>query len=62
MQVQNAVHLAALKKEEYVDSGIPVWTMDNIQDYEFSETGCLYHSEKFRELKSYSTVNGDITF
>jgi type I restriction enzyme S subunit len=42
-------------------SGIPVWVMDNIQNYEFDKTQCLFISdEKFRELGSYSTNNGDI--
>jgi type I restriction enzyme S subunit len=52
---------SALKKKEYVNSGIPVWTMDNIQDHEFSETGCLHITEeKFRKLEPYSAVKGDI--
>jgi len=52
---------SALKKHEYVDSGIPVWIMDNIRGNEFVETGCLYvTTEKFKKLESYSVEAGDI--
>lgn len=52
---------SALKKNEYTDSGIPVWTMDNIINGTFSEKNCLHISEKkFRELQAYSVENGDI--
>ena len=52
---------SALKKEEYVKQGIPVWIMDNIQDYNFNEIGCLYiYEEKYLDLTSYSASNGDI--
>ena len=52
---------SALKKEEYVKHGIPVWIMDNIQDYNFSEAGCLYISDnKYSDLTTYSAANGDI--
>ena len=53
---------SALKKDEYVDSGIPVWNMDNIDP-----TGRMLPpfrmwitSEKFKELSSYSVIDGDI--
>jgi type I restriction enzyme S subunit len=53
---------SALKKDEYVDSGIPVWNMDNIDP-----TGRMLlpfrmwiTEEKFKELSSYSVVDGDI--
>jgi type I restriction enzyme S subunit len=52
---------SALKKNEYIKGGVPVWTMDNIEENEFSKDGCLYISyEKFNELKSYSVESGDI--
>lgn len=52
---------SALKKEEYSKNGIPVWVMDNIQNSDFIEDGCLFISqEKFQELKGYETENGDI--
>lgn len=52
---------SALKKHEYTDSGIPVWTMDNIVNGKFSEKDCLYiNKEKHKELRSYSVENGDI--
>ena len=52
---------SALKKEEYVKDGIPVWIMDNIQDYNFNENGCLYINEdKYLDLTSYSALKGDI--
>lgn len=52
---------SALKKEEYIKNGIPVWVMDNIRNYDFDENGCLFINEKkYNELKSYSATNGDI--
>ncbi len=52
---------SALKKEEYVQNGVPVWTMDNIQDNKFIPDSCLYISKKkYEELKAYSTISGDI--
>lgn len=52
---------SALKKDEYIKSGIPVWIMDNIQDYDFNKEGCLFISEeKYNDLKSYSLSNGDV--
>ncbi|MDO9257468.1 MAG: restriction endonuclease subunit S [Bacteroidales bacterium] len=53
---------SALKKEEYTESGIPVWTMYNIlNDGHFVINGCLWISEKKHdELKNYNTINGDI--
>jgi type I restriction enzyme S subunit len=51
----------ALKKHEYVASGIPVWTMNNVYANEFTEEGCLYITpKKFEELAAYSVKNGDI--
>jgi len=52
---------SALKKNEYVDSGVPVWIMDNIVNNHFIEEGCLYITEeKFNQLNSYSVDEGDI--
>ncbi|MBU6172403.1 MAG: restriction endonuclease subunit S [Planctomycetes bacterium] len=52
----------ALKKEEYVPAGIPVWNMDNISD-----DGCLVPNirlwisqEKYEDLSSYSVKDGDV--
>ena len=53
---------SALKKNEYVKSGVPVWNMDNI-----SKDGRLQPhvnlwitNDKFEELKGYSVINGDV--
>jgi type I restriction enzyme S subunit len=47
---------SALKKDEYTSSGIPVWTMENIINDKFYQNNCLYiSSDKYLELKSYST-------
>lgn len=52
---------SALKKEEYVESGVPVWTMENIGESGFREHGCLYITDdKYRELAAYSIQSGDI--
>lgn len=53
---------SALKKDEYTESGIQVWTMDNIlKSGEFVENGCLFVSEiKHKELERYDARNGDI--
>ena len=52
---------SALKKQEYVPSGIPVWTMNNVGANEFVEEGCLYITpQKFEELAAYDAQNGDI--
>ncbi len=53
---------SALKKDELVDSGIPVWNMDNIDP-----SGRMVlpfrmwiTKEKYKELASYSAIDGDI--
>lgn len=52
---------SALKKHEYVATGIPVWTMNNVGANEFIEDGCLYITpQKFEELAAYDVQNGDI--
>ena len=53
---------SALKKEEFVDYGVPVWNMDNI-----SVSGQMVMPfrmwitpEKYRSLEAYSVINGDV--
>lgn len=53
---------SALKKDELVDSGIPVWNMDNIDP-----SGRMIlpfrmwiTKEKYKDLASYSVIDGDI--
>ncbi|WP_051229737.1 restriction endonuclease subunit S [Psychroserpens burtonensis] len=52
---------SALKKHEYVDCGIPVWTMYNIRHGGFDKNKCLFITvDKYNALKSYETKLGDI--
>lgn len=53
---------SALKKNEYTENGIPVWNMDNIsKTSEFNSKPNLFiTNEKFKDLKTYETLNGDI--
>lgn len=52
---------SALKRDEYIANGVPVWVMDNIVNFEFQEDRCLFIDKtKFRELNSYKVHNGDI--
>lgn len=52
---------SALKKGEYVDEGVPVWTMDNIVGFSFDPSACLYiTSEKYADLTHYAVNDGDI--
>ncbi len=52
---------SALKKDEYVSSGIPVWTVDCVGANEFREDKCFYITpQKYEELKAYTVRNGDI--
>ncbi|MFO7556803.1 MAG: restriction endonuclease subunit S [Desulfobacterales bacterium] len=53
---------SALKKEEYVKSGVPVWNMDNIsKDGKLQPDVKLWITDdKFEKLKGYSTINGDV--
>lgn len=53
---------SALKKDELVDEGIPVWNMDNI-----TKSGQMIlpfkmwiTPQKYEELEAYSVLNGDI--
>lgn len=52
---------SALKKREYVETGIPVWTMKNIGDEGFRPEGSLFVTpEKASELSAYSVRRGDL--
>ena len=53
---------SALKKDEYTESGIPIWGMDNITlSGEFIDAPSQWVSEeKYRELESYSLCPGDV--
>ncbi len=53
---------SALKKHEYLDSGIPVWNMDNITlNGKFIDDPHLWITkEKFNALKAYNVFPGDI--
>lgn len=53
---------SALKKDEYIELGVPVWNMDNIsKDGKFNSIPNLFISEeKYGELVNYSTYNNDI--
>jgi type I restriction enzyme S subunit len=51
----------ALKRHEYVASGVPVWTMDNIGANEFLAEPLLFVTpDKYEELATYAAQNGDI--
>ncbi len=53
---------SALKKHEYVEFGVPVWNMDNIDlDGRVVLPFRMWITEsKFRKLEAYSVQNGDI--
>ncbi|MCU8163183.1 restriction endonuclease subunit S [Vibrio vulnificus] len=53
---------SALKKEEFVDEGIPVWNMDNISlSGNFKDEPKLWVTEeKFNEIDAYSVIDGDV--
>ena len=53
---------SALKKEEFVDEGIPVWSMDNISlSGNFKDEPKLWVTEeKFNEIDAYSVIDGDV--
>jgi type I restriction enzyme S subunit len=52
----------ALKKEEYVSAGVPVWNMDNISDDGslVPDIRLWISEEKYEDLSSYSVKEGDI--
>lgn len=53
---------SALKREEYTDSGIPVWSMDVLSlKGEFHDQPSLWISDKkYSELEMYAVIEGDI--
>jgi type I restriction enzyme, S subunit len=53
---------SALKKEDFSDSGVPVWNMDNItlSGSFIDEPSLFVPKEKFKELQSYSVLPGDV--
>jgi type I restriction enzyme, S subunit len=59
--VQTGPFGSALKKNEYVESGIPVWGINNIHENEFVEEGSLFITEaKYQGLREYSVESGDV--
>lgn len=51
----------ALKNQEYIDDGVPVWTMVNITPEGFNPKGSLFVTpEKAAQLKGYSARKGDV--
>lgn len=53
---------SALKKEEFVDSGVPVWNMSNISlTGEFIDAPSLWITEdKYEDLETYNVLQGDV--
>ncbi len=52
---------SALKKKEYTEKGIPVWTMYNIQPNKFDiENSLFIPPEKYSDLIGYRTYKDDI--
>ena len=52
---------SALKKQEYVDDGVPVWGIENVKPNQFIQEGSHFITpEKFAELRRYSVESGDI--
>lgn len=53
---------SALKKDEYVTDGVPVWNMDNItKNNGFVDDPNLFvTTEKSKSLQNYNVINGDI--
>ena len=52
---------SALKKYEYVEEGIPVWGVDNVQQNEFIPKAKLFITgEKFDQLERYRVLPGDV--
>jgi type I restriction enzyme S subunit len=53
---------SALKKDELVDSGVPVWNMDNISisGQMISPYRMWITEEKYKDLQSYAVFDGDI--
>lgn len=52
---------SALKRDEYVESGIPVWGIDNVHQNLFIEKNSLFITDqKYSELTSYKVKEGDV--
>ena len=52
---------SALKKHEYVQTGIPVWGIDNVKPNQFIQERSLFITPaKFAQLRRYSVEPGDI--
>ena len=52
---------SALKKQEYIEVGIPVWGVNNVQQNKFVNEPKLFISEKkFEQLLRYNVIFGDI--
>ena len=52
---------SALKKREYVEDGIPVWGIDNVEPNQFIQDRSLFITPaKFAQLRRYSVESGDI--
>ena len=52
---------SALKKREYVDDGIPVWSIDNVKPNQFIQDRSFFITPaKFAQLRRYSVESGDI--
>ena len=52
---------SALKRHEYVEDGIPVWGIDNVQPNQFTQERSLFVTPaKFARLRRYSVEPGDI--
>jgi type I restriction enzyme S subunit len=52
---------SALKKHEYVEDGVPMWGVDNVQHNEFIAKAKLFITqEKFEQLERYNVLPGDI--
>jgi type I restriction enzyme S subunit len=52
---------SSLKKHEYVNFGVPVWGVDNVQQNQFVADAKLFITkDKFEQLQRYSVLSGDI--
>jgi type I restriction enzyme S subunit len=54
---------SALKKHEYVETGVPVWGIPNVLPNQFVEAASLFiYEKKFKELRAYAVQPGDLLF
>jgi type I restriction enzyme, S subunit len=52
---------SALKKDEYTDTGVPVWGIPNVLPNQFVEAGSLFIPRaKFLQLRAYAVEPGDL--